>query len=614
MVRWFVVAAWFGLLAASPDFADARDASATEAGAVVGQQSDVAAADDESDEADDSAKGDEAAEEAADEKEDAESKEDAKKKEDAKEKKADDDAPKKSDDKPKKGDDESDAKKSDKEEKSSAKSKADDEKKPADEKPAKEEKPAEEKKPETHKVGTKDLKIEVEVEGVFVAKETEEVALRPEVWSSFKVLEAVPHGKRVRKGDVLVKFDDKDIEKAIEEKALQMQLGEIALMAAEEEFPRMQKSIDLAYDAAVRNRDEAAEEYERFEKTMRDMSEKLANYYLKSAEQDLDNAREELTQLEKMYEADELTEETEEIVLRRQKFMVQQAEFFMEYTKINHDYTMNVSIPRREQLLTDAVERSKISFERAKMAKSLGLNKERYELDALREARARSVESNAKLLADRGLMTLKAPADGIVYYGRAVNGRWIDVSSMESKLVPHGTVTPNSVVMTIVKDRPMYVETSIGEKDLPTVEAGQSTTVVPASDDDVELAGKVDKVADVPGGGNKFAVKVVLKGDKAPEWLMPGMTAKAKIETYNAKDAVVIPAELVQADEDDPKKKYVMVQVEDEEKPVRREIKLGKSKDKNVEVLKGLKAGDLIVKGAKDGAGDEDDEKKDADK
>jgi len=63
---------------------------------------------------------------------------------------------------------------------------------------------------------------------------------------------------------------------------------------------------------------------------------------------------------------------------------------------------------------------------------------------------------------------------------------------------------------------------------------------------------------------------------------------------------VVIPADLVQTDKKDEKKKYVMLQVEDEEKPIRRDLKLGKTKDKEVEVLKGLKADDKIVKGAKD--------------
>jgi multidrug efflux pump subunit AcrA (membrane-fusion protein) len=214
-------------------------------------------------------------------------------------------------------------------------------------------------------------------------------------------------------------------------------------------------------------------------------------------------------------------------------------------------------------------------------------------------------------------MVLKSPADGIAYYGRQVNGRWIEVSTMEQKLVPFGSVTPNSVVMTIIKDRPMYVETSIGEKELPTVKSEQDVTVTPAADSEVELKGGVQKVATVPGGGNKFTVRVELKSDKTPEWLMPGMTGKVKITTYDVKDAVVIAADLVQSDEDDPKKKYVMVQVEDEDKPVRRELKLGKTKDKEVEVLKGLKEGDEIVKGAKDKAADEDadeDEDKDTEK
>jgi hypothetical protein len=81
------------------------------------------------------------------------------------------------------------------------------------------------------------------------------------------------------------------------------------------------------------------------------------------------------------------------------------------------------------------------------------------------------------------------------------------------------------------------------------------------------------------------------------------------VTTYEAADAVVIPADLVQTDKDDAEKKYVMLEAEDEENPFRRDLKLGKTKDKEVEVLKGLKAGDKIVKGAKDEpAKDKDDE------
>jgi HlyD family secretion protein len=482
--------------------------------------------------------------------------------------------------------------------------KADDKKSSAesDEKPDAKKAAAEKeaKKPETFKVEAKAFKVDVEAEGVFVAEETEEVALRPEVWATFKVVEAVPHGKRVRKGDVLVKFDDKDIEKAIAEKSLELRTGELALMAAEEDFPRLEKSIALGYDEAKRLYDEARDEKKRFDDTMRDMSERMAKYYLQSSEQQFQNANEEYEQLKKMYDADELTEETEEIVLKRQKFEVEAAKFFLEYAKINHQYTTEISIPQREESLKTAVETTKIAFDRASMAKSLGVNQQRYELEKMREARTKAVDSHAKLLADRALMTLKAPADGIVYYGRAVNGRWIEVSSQESKLIPFGTLTPNSVVMTIVKDRPMYVETAVGEKELPTVKVKQPAIVSPVADTEIELKAEVAKVADVPGAGNKFPVRVDLKSNDEPDWLMPGMTCKTKITVYDVKDALVIPAELLQTDKDDPKQKYVMLQIEGEEKPVRRDVKVGKTKEKEVEIVKGLKAGDLIVKGAKD--------------
>lgn len=609
MVRWLLALTLILFLAAGATTAAAdveaqRPLSAETAAIFALQQTDEEADEEAEKEADnDEDEADEAKDEADEKKAEPEA---AEEKDDSKKENADDE---KAEKEPTKAD-EDEAEKKDKD--AEAQKKPADQKKSADEKPAEEKKPAVEKKPETVKVKTKDLKIEVEAEGVLVAEECEEVALRPEVWSTFKVLEAVPHGKRVRKGDVLVKFDEKDIDESLAEKSLQQRLGELALMQAEEEFPRTEKSIALNYDQAKREYDQAKDEYDRFQKTMREMSEKLAEYYLKSAEQDFESAQEELDQLVKMYEADELTEETEEIVLRRQKFQVEAAKFFVDYSKINHDYTTSVSIPRREEMLKTAVELAKIEFERAKMSKSLGMNQQRYELQALRETRARSVEEHSKLEQDRGLMTLKAPADGIVYYGRQVNGRWIEVSSMEQKLIPYGNVSPNSVVMTIVKDRPMYVETSIGEKELPTVKADQEVTLVPAADSEVELKGSVKKVADVPGGGNKFAVQIGLEADNTPDWLMPGMTGKAKITTYDVEDAVVIAADLVQSDADDPKKKYVMLQVEDEEKPVRRDIKLGKTKDKEVEVLKGLKKGDEIVKGAKDKA-DEDEDSADDD-
>ena len=51
--------------------------------------------------------------------------------------------------------------------------------------------PLEEKKSKPYKVERKPLKIEVKLDGFFVADQMEQIALRPEVWTRFKVLKAV---------------------------------------------------------------------------------------------------------------------------------------------------------------------------------------------------------------------------------------------------------------------------------------------------------------------------------------------------------------------------------------------------------------------------------------
>ncbi|MEM9658335.1 MAG: HlyD family efflux transporter periplasmic adaptor subunit [Planctomycetota bacterium] len=459
--------------------------------------------------------------------------------------------------------------------------------------------------PQTHEVERKDLKVEVDLEGAFVAEEMAEVALRPEVWSTFKVVEAVPHGQRVRKGEVLVEFDDRKFEQQLADRALDDRLSELALMAAEDEFPRLQKATELNFEQAERSHQYLVDEYDRFKEVVRPMSEKMAEQSLKSNHFYLESAREELKQLQQMYDADEITEETEEIVLKRQRFNVQTYELYFERAKINYDLTMNISLPRSEENYQTNLEASEISFDQAKMAKNLGLTRQRYELEQLREKRARNVEEHAKLVADRAQMKLRAPIDGVAYYGRCVDGKFSEVGSLTSKLAPYGTVPANTVVMTVVKLRPLRVEASVGEKDFPSLQKGQQVEVSPVADEEVQLEAKVDSIALAPGAGNKFEVALDVDARDAPEWLVPGMTCKAKVTTYEAKDAIVIPSDLVQSDADDDDKKYVMVL--DGEEEIRRDLKLGESSGDEVEVLNGLSVGDKIVKDGKDDEDDEDD-------
>ena len=67
---------------------------------------------------------------------------------------------------------------------------------------------------------------------------------------------------------------------------------------------------------------------------------------LKTSEQYLAYAAEELNQLKKMYEADDLTEETEEIILQRAQYQYERAKFSHEAAKIRNEETLQVQLPR----------------------------------------------------------------------------------------------------------------------------------------------------------------------------------------------------------------------------------------------------------------------------
>jgi multidrug efflux pump subunit AcrA (membrane-fusion protein) len=452
------------------------------------------------------------------------------------------------------------------------------------------------KKRKTHKVEPKRLKVEVSLDGVFVASKTTEVPLRPEAWTSFEIEEVVEHGQKVREGQTLVKFDDEDLNKAIADLELEQRISELTIRQAEEEMPRLEKTLEMDREEAERTNLQAKEDFERYNEIERPQAVKSANFAVDYYNFMLDYEKDELDQLEKMYAADDLTEETEEVVLKRQRNSVEFAEYYLENAQISRDETLNVRLPRFDIAIKESLDRAEMAEARAKTAATLGLNRARYELQQRKEARDKSLERHAKLIEDRGLMELKSPAEGIVFYGQSVNGRWSETPSLINRYEPHGTVQPGSVVMTIVDLRPVYITASLDEDERPEVADGQKATVTLPADGVDRLSAEVEAISTIPVGPGKFDIDFELTQDQIPDWVVPGMTCKIAVKTYDKKDALTVPKAAIHEDEDDVNKKYVwVVDPDDEEaKPERRDVTLGKRSGDDVEIVKGLKAGDVV--------------------
>ncbi|MEM9351752.1 MAG: HlyD family efflux transporter periplasmic adaptor subunit [Planctomycetota bacterium] len=456
---------------------------------------------------------------------------------------------------------------------------------------AEESSPDEPEPPKPFIAEERSLRITIEADGVFVAVDSVEVPLRPESWSDFKVLEAVEHGREVSEGEVLVRFDTADYEEAVEKKSIEDRLDELALREAEEELARQEEAVAIALETTQRRLDQLQDDFNRFKDVERPLTERIADYRLADARESLASQREELEQLEKMYEADDLTEETEAIVLRRQRFQVETAELVLESQQVNREYTLGVLLPRRQKQFETSLREAELDLQAVQAAQGTGLTRERFALEKARQQRARSVDEHAKLLADRGLLEIRSPADGVAYYGRCVDGKWTGVKSMRSKLRPHGKVAVGTVLMTIVKQRPFSVRVAAPEKHIAQLAPGQAVVIAPAADEALEIAGEVTEVAAAPVGGD-FEVTITID-DETPDWLVAGMTCEADIVLYENESAVVIPEHLIVEGEGEERFVYVIDHGID--KPLRREVRTGRKKGKLVEVLRGLEAGDRVV-------------------
>ncbi len=201
--------------------------------------------------------------------------------------------------------------------------------------------------------------------------------LDPANWADFTITEIEAHATVVKKGDALVRFDTEDIDKKLVDVRRALESGKLTLAQAEQDAKLREETAPHKLEAARKAASIAKEENTYFTQTRRKAAEEAAAQALKRTEQMLANQREELRQLTKMYEADDLTEETEEIILIRQQDAVASAEFALRMEVLDHKRTLEVSLPREAKTLAEAERDTAIALKKAEeeIPRSLELGK-----------------------------------------------------------------------------------------------------------------------------------------------------------------------------------------------------------------------------------------------
>lgn len=449
--------------------------------------------------------------------------------------------------------------------------------------------------PPKHKVKRELFKIEKTFTATFQPKVVGEVRLHSKTWSSFQVKETVSHGQAVKKGDVLIRFDSEEIDRAIADQERAVKSAEMALQEAERTLPLTEKTVPFDLATRERNLQITKEDAERYFSKERDLLIRSYEMNLRSSQMSLESAQEELRQLEKMYKADDLVEETEEFILKRQRYAVERAQFMLELDKDRYERFHKYGLARQDEATKRDLERTTYLTERMRIELPLLLQQQRLSLEQTRTDLERARDRLAKLKADRELMTISAPADGIVFYGDLTRGEWSGASSLQSKLRPGGSVTKGDTIMTLVELPPQTVKFSVEEGDLRWIEVGLEGKFKPAAFPQMSLAANVTKMDTIPIAAKRFEVLAEVTLPKKPLPLTPTMTGNLRFNVYVREDAVVVPAKAIFSEELDPDSQYVYVVRKDGDGYEKRPVRVGERAGDKCEVLSGLREGEEIL-------------------
>lgn len=445
----------------------------------------------------------------------------------------------------------------------------------------------------TSDVGTarmSDFEITTLASGELVAKNS--VEIRSRVESTTSVVEVVPEGTRVKKGDVLVRLNSEEIEQEIAEgellviestssyesaktaEKIQTSDNASALLTAETELTIAKLSLEQWREGDVaKQRQSNTLQVEKAEKDLTRLSDKYEQSQMLFGQEFLSK--------------DEL--DRDEIAYIQAKATLAEARLDAEV------YETYQYIKDKTQNELD-VEQAIAKLDRVREENEINLrDKEAQKVSQQRRLQMRQewLDKNREQLK---ACTILAPSDGLVVYGSSTeSGRF---RAQNEGSISVGTQVRNNDLMLVLPDTSeMVANVKVHESLAGRIRPGQPATITIEAIDEV-VNGVVDSIgilAESSGWRDpnlrEYTVKIaLLPREDQQSKIKPTMRCEAKIILGQVTDALAIPLPAV-FNEGAVRFVYTPAGA----RFVRRPVKTGRMSDTHVEILGGLKPGEQVL-------------------
>jgi multidrug efflux pump subunit AcrA (membrane-fusion protein) len=369
-------------------------------------------------------------------------------------------------------------------------------------------------------------------EGTFVPADAAELRLDLEGWrGELTVVEALPHGSPINEGDIAFRLDTVAIDQKIEEDGMALVRAEMGLRQAEEQA-RLRAEAEAE---ALRRSETAAERAAKKLKGYRDLEKRFdeegERLQIQQREFGLENQKDELDQLEKMYSEDELVDATEEIVLKRSRRGFAQSQAWRNLSEQRRVYDKEWYYPWREEDLVVDAENKARELERLKKNQAMAKEKSDAELEKTRYDLAQQKKKFEELKRDREKFTVRSPKRGLLIHGAPEDAPW-------GRIEKGSQLKPKVVFACVADPKKMKAATTIAEADILKIKTGTAVEVTPVAAEDAKMIGRID-VEYLPQKGNVYKATVQL--DQTDMRVRPGFACKAVVILEEERDAVLVP-------------------------------------------------------------------------
>jgi len=432
--------------------------------------------------------------------------------------------------------------------------------------------------------------VSVTSTGQLKSKQQKEV--RNETENETTVVEIVPEGSRVKKGDLLIRLNSDNIKNQVEEETLRVESAKAELVAAENGYEIQKSENESKVRQAQLKLDLAELDLSQWDKGERVQKEKDIELALDKTAKDLERLEEKYQRSQTLfdqgfYSKDQLQQD--EISLRdaragRAKAVLEQ-QTYMSYQQ-----------PKDRKTKESAVEEARAELARTNQQNEIQLaSKEADRINKRRQLDVRQ-ERLEKLNKQFAACTVMAPQDGLVVYGTSLDGDMFSWNNAGPMQVGR-KVFPNEVMITLPDTSSMLAQVKVHESLAGRVKPGQSASVRVDAAGGQTFTGKVESIGVLAESGGwrdpnrrEYTVKILLDFDPAAAGLKPSMSCEATLQLDRAENVASVPLQGVFNEE-----RLSYVWAPEGSKFRRVPVKVGRRSDTLAEITGGLEDGTRVL-------------------